>query len=192
MIDLHPGENRVEGAIDLVGYEIPELERFLAVERYDSGRLSVQLRPLASGGGAVIDHPCLDIRVFLRVSVQLDGDAPAQATLEEGARRGNLLFAGPINWRWNASREATFRYEVFIPTDQFVASEASFWVIDYLILAPDPRTTSGTSLSRIMRDIEREKGLDEVLDYLAGLDSSVSYFTATSWNVRNPYLGGSQ
>jgi hypothetical protein len=73
---LKRGRNRLPEPIDMVGLEIPELKSFIMFEDLAGSDIQVQIRPVSKAGPAVVNHPCIDLWVGARVTVQMKGGLP--------------------------------------------------------------------------------------------------------------------
>jgi len=183
-VTLKRGENRREQPIDLVGYEIPDLLKWIIFEDRIGNDIVQEIRPVSSEGPAVLNHPCLDLWIGARISVQIYDGLPAQEETEEGSFRGEELFKGILDWQWDAVPETTFRYSSTIPGSQIKANSDPYWVIDYLIVVPDPRKISPQELEGIM-----EKAWDlpaeAIQIYLEPYknEGKLTPYLFTSWNV---------
>jgi hypothetical protein len=183
-VNLKRGENRLNEPIDLVGYEIPDLAKWIIFEDRVGNDIVQEIRPVSSEGPAVLNHPCLDLWIGARISVQIYDGLPAQEETEEGSVRGEQLYKGILDWRWDATPEATFRYSSSIPGSQIKANSDPYWVIDYLIVVPDPRKISSEEVDRIM-DEAWDLPPEAIQDYLEPYkdDGLLTPYVFTSWNV---------
>jgi hypothetical protein len=183
-VNLKRGENRLPEPIDLVGYEIPDLTKWIIFEDRVGNDIVQEIRPVSSKGPAILNHPCLDIWLGARVSVQVYDGLPAQEETEEGSERGEQLYKGILDWEWDGLPETTFRYSSAIPGSQIKANTDPYWVIDYLIVVPDPRKISREEVDQIM-----EKAWDlspqAIPEYLAPYEQEgkLTPYVFTSWNV---------
>jgi hypothetical protein len=207
-VGLHRGTNRLETPLDLVGLEIPGLGSFLMFETLDGNDIVVQVRPVErqapasargdrsyrGGGGAILNHPCLDIWVGCRVFVQMaatvprgireNGTSPALAEAKSGWTRGAQLFRGRIPWTWDPRPEAAFRYSARIPGARMKQDRSGFRIIDYMVVVPDPLKITRSELDAFMARIET---IDDPAAVSAALDAEkerLRWFTDTSWNVK--------
>ena len=94
---LRRGANRLSQPIEMTGFEIPNLQRFYVFERLEGGDFVSQLRPAGADGHAVVNHPCLPLRVSARVAVQVKNGKPITEAVEEGSGRGAELFSGHVD-----------------------------------------------------------------------------------------------
>jgi heme/copper-type cytochrome/quinol oxidase subunit 2 len=183
-VNLKRGENRLAEPIGLVGYEIPDLTKWIIFEDRVGNDLVQEIRPVSSEGPAVLNHPCLDLWIGARISVQVYNGLPAQEETEEGSERGEELYKGILDWEWDGVPETTFRYSSFIPGSQITANNDPYWVIDYLIVVPDPREITREELDQIM-----EKAWDlpptAIQTYLEPYaeEGKLTPYLFTSWNV---------
>jgi hypothetical protein len=182
---LRKGKNRIESPFDLVGYEIPELKEFIIFEEKNGNDIKCEIRPVSKAGPAVVNHPCLDLWIGARVSVQMKNGLPVQQETETGSVRGEELFRGRIDWQFDPYPETVFRYSALIPGARIKPSKAPFWVVDYLIVVPDPRQLSKDELNGIM---EKAGALspEELQKYLQPYEKEqkLTTYVFTSWNVK--------
>jgi hypothetical protein len=182
-VRLRRGANRIENPIEMTGYEIPDLTRFYVFEQLDGVDLACQLRPVGSAAAAVVNHPCLPIRIACRVTVQLRNGKPATEPADSGNLRGEELFSGSLAWQWDSTPETPFRYSARIPGSRIKANPALYRVIDYLVVVPDPRRVDTAGLDAIMSNAPSLSDPDALAAYLDGQAGKVRYFLDTSWNV---------
>lgn len=179
-LELGRGVNTFDTPIAMSGYEIPDLETFLAFERVQGAGWEISLRPVSSENRAVLLHPALDIRVGARVTQWESDLAPDVANLETGP----TLYEGLLRWRWDSIPETQFRYLLDLPFSVLSRSDFSAVTIEYVILVPDPRSgTSGADLEVIaqaLMKMERQE-IDRFLDTPR---EGFSVYTDVSWNVR--------
>ena len=114
----------------------------------------------------------------------IDG-APAREETEAGATRGAELYRGKLQWRWDATPETVFRYSASIPGAEIEANADRYWVIDYLIVVPDPTTTESGEVDRIMEQIW-DLPPAAIADHLEPYENAgtLSAYRFTSWNVQ--------
>ena len=183
-VALKRGENRLEEPIDMVGYEIPGLARFIVFEEREGNDLIQEIRPVSKDGPAVLNHPCLDLWIGARITVQMKDGLPVQEETEEGSVRGEELYKGVLKWQFDPLPETTFRYSSRIPGSQIKPDKNPYWVIDYLIVVPDPRKTSREEIEAIM---EKAWALppEAIEEYLKPYeqDGVLTPDIFTSWNV---------
>ena len=183
-VTLKRGENRLEDPIDLVGFEIPSLRKWIIFEDRIGNDIVQEIRPVSEEGPAVLNHPCLDLWIGARVSVQIFDGLPVQEETEEGSERGEELYKGILKWEWDAIPETTFRYSSTIPGSQIKANSDPYWVIDYLIVVPDPREITREEVEQIMEkawDLPPE-AIEAYLESYAQ-EGKFTPYVFTSWNV---------
>jgi hypothetical protein len=183
-VSLHRGANRIEKTIDMVGLSIPDLAKVFVFEKLEGKDIVAQLRPVGSGGGAIINHPAMDLWIGCRVSVQEKGGVPVIEETEDGSGRGRELFRGQAPWTWDPTPETQFRYTVRIPGADIADDPSNYRVIDYLIVEPDPLKITHSELADLM---SRIYAIDDTARMIAALDAEkdrVRYFVDVSWNVR--------
>ena len=178
-LTLPRGATSIATPVDLVGYEIPGLARWVMFEEWVGNRIAVEMRPLDAGGKAVVNHPCLDLWVGARVSVQ-----QSSASAVGGRSRGAELFRGEIQWEWDPTPESLFRYAALIPAASIRATSEPVWVIDYLVVVPDPRKIDRHEVKSIM-DAALARPVDEVAERLEPLETEglLRAYAYTSWGV---------
>jgi hypothetical protein len=183
-VNLKRGENRRGEPIDLVGYEIPDLTKWIIFEDRIGNDIVQEIRPVSSEGPAVLNHPCLDLWIGARISVQIYDGLPTQQETEEGSERGEELYKGILDWEWDAVPETTFRYSSSIPGSQIKANSDPYWVIDYLIIVPDPRKISREEIEQIM-DKAWDLPPEAIQAYLEPYqnEGKLTPYVFTSWNV---------
>ncbi len=152
-VTLRRGANVLAAPIEMVGYEIPDLARWVLFEQQVDGGIVSELRPVSRAGSAVLDHPRLDIRVLARITVQTFGGNPTRERTEEGAERGQELFAGLAEVEWDAAPETSFRYRATIPGARIRPNADPWWVVDYLVVVPDPRRITAAEVDEALRAV---------------------------------------
>jgi hypothetical protein len=183
-VTIKKGDNTLDAPIDMVAYEIPNLERFIIFEEYEGGDIVQEIRLVGTDGRAVLNHPCMNLQIAALVSVQTKGGMAVQEETEVGSDRGDLLFQGKIDWSWAGVPETYFRYSSRIPGSQIKKSSAPYMVIDYLILVPDPRKISDEELETILGKAGVLQDFEKLQTYLENESGDrFSYYLFTSWNV---------
>jgi hypothetical protein len=182
-VKIKKGRNSLEAPIEMIGYEIPGFNRFFIFEEKSGPDILAELRPANISGKAILNHPCIDIWVGARVSVQIkDGFFVAEPT-KEGSEYGEKLFWGKVQWEWDPSPSTSFHYRVRIPGEKIKEHPAPYRVIDYLIIIPDPRKFSKDELEKLMKEYETISDLRELGALLDLSVDRVSYFITRNWNV---------
>jgi len=184
-LQLRRGLNRLAEPIDMVGLEIPELKSFIMFEDLAGSDIQVQIRPVSKAGPAVVNHPCIDLWIGARVTVQMKNGLPVQAETEEGSVRGEELFRGRIEWKFDPYPETVFRYTATIPGAKIKPSKAPYRAVDYLVVLPNPLAIGKEELESIMENAFKLQP-DAVEAYLKPYQEQkklrVEVFT--SWNVK--------
>jgi len=183
-LTLRRGANRLDTPIDMRGLGILGLARFLVFEKMEGGDIVGELRPVGPTGAAIINHPCMDLWVGCRVSVQVKGGVPVLEETEANPERGSELFRGQVPWTWDPAPETQFRYSVRIPGARVQEDPSPYRVIDYLVVEPDPLKITRAELSDLMA---RVYAIADPARAAAALDAEkdrLSYFTDSSWNVK--------
>ena len=174
-VTLRRGRNRIDEPIDLTGLRIPGLSHFMVSEDASGSDLYATLWPLSSEGPAVVNHPALELWIGARISAQRDG-----------AIRGETLFAGEIEWSWNSSRKALARYRARIPLEQIEAGGATLFVIDYLVIVPDPLVIERDEVAAIVTAAWTDREPASLPAYLSRYADRFDFYLHTSWNLRRP------
>jgi hypothetical protein len=183
-LSLHRGVNRRGEPIDMVGLGIPDLSKIFVFEKLEGRDIVAQLRPVSGSGGAIINHPAMDLWVGCRVSVQVKGGAPVIEETEEGSVHGRELFRGQIPWTWDPAPETQFRYSARIPGTGIADDPSNYRVIDYLIVQPDPLKITHAELADLMTRIYAITDPEAMIAALDAEKSRLRYFVDVSWNVR--------
>jgi hypothetical protein len=119
------------------------------------------------------------------MTVQLRKGLPVQEETEEGSTRGEELFRGRLEWKFDPYPETVFRYSAVIPGAKLKASPAPYRVVDYLVVLPNPLAVSKQELEEIM---EKAWSLtpEAVEEYLRpfAAQGRLRVEVFTSWNVK--------
>ena len=183
-ITIKKGENIVKKPIDLIAYEIPNLNNFIIFENYEGNDIVQDIRPVEPNGIAILNHPCMNLQIASIVSVEMKGGLPVKEKTESKSERGGVLFKGKIDWSWDPMPETIFRYSSRIPGSKIKACSVPFLVIDYLILIPDPRKITDRELKEILIQTLQLESLDELQLFLEiNAKDRFHYYFVTSWNV---------
>ncbi len=190
-LNLKRGKNVLDEPIEMEGYAIPGLKRFYVFSEPKDGNLVFELRPVGSDGRAIVNHPCLDIWIGCRVSVQIKDGVFIQEPTREGSTYGTVLYSGQIPWEWDPAPNATFRYRANLSLDEMKDDKAPYWVLDYLIIVADPRKISRDTIDTIVDKDMYSAGFQELGTVLDSYSNELQYFIYRSWNVPSP-RGGSR
>ena len=174
-ITLRRGRNRIDEPVDLVGLQIPNLSHFMVTEEVSGAELHATIWPISNEGPAVVNHPALDLWVGVRISAQ-----------RPGGTRGETLFAGEIEWRWDPAPGVLARYRAQIPLGQIDDGGASPVVIDYLVVVPDPLAIERDEAAAIVTAAWTEREPASLPAYLARYGDRFDFSLHTSWNVSRP------
>ena len=183
-LTLRRGANTLPTPVSMTGLGIPDLAGFYVFERIDAGDIVGELRPVDGAGATIVNHPCMDLWVGCRVSVQVKNGVPASEEMDQGAARGRQVFQAEIPWAWDPALETQFRYSVRIPGARMERDPSRYRVIDYLIVEPDPLKLTRAELGALM---ERLYAISDPTRLTAALDAEsgrLRYFVHTSWNVK--------
>ncbi len=179
---LRRGANRIDQPVNLVGTEIPNLRRFYVFETVQPSEILCQLRPADSQDRAISNHPCMDLWIGCRVSLQMKNGVSAQQVEDQGSTRGEELFRGEIPWKWDGTPETRFRYTAHIPRSQIRPVPGAYVVIDYIIVEPDP---SGVAdVDALMQKLFAQPDFSAIPAALDKEKDRLRYFQDSSWNVR--------
>ena len=183
-VTLKRGANRLAEPLEMVGLEIPDLAEWIIFEQWEGNDIVQELRPVSSAGPAVTDHPALDLWIGARISVQVKDGVPVREETDAGAARGEELYRGKLQWTWDAAPETTFRYGAAIPGAEIKASSSPYWVIDYLIVVPDPAAADAGDIDRLMEQTW-ELPPEAIAARLEQHEQAgtLSAYQFTSWNV---------
>jgi len=182
-VHIKRGKNILQAPIDMRGYEIPDLQRFYIFAQPQGRDILIELRPVGSDGKAIVNHPCVDIWLGCRVSVQMkDGVFVAERTVE-GSTYGEELFSGSVPWEWDPSPDVTFRYRGRIRAADIEENEAPYRVIDYLIIVPDPRVMKKEDVSGLMSTFVDFSDTKRLTSFLDRYQDRLDYYTYRTWNV---------
>jgi len=183
-VTLKRGANRLARPIDMIGLAIPDLTRFYIFEGWSAGDIVAELRPVNSAGTAVLNHPCIDLWIGCRMSVQMKNGVPAREEAETGSSRGTELFRGRISWKWDPAPETQFRFTARIPGAQIKADPSDYRVIDYLIVAPNPLVISRAELEQLMARVYAMNDPSAIAAALDAEKGRLAYFLDTTWNMK--------
>ena len=189
-VKINNGINIIEDPIDLIGIEIPNLASFnISVKPIDSG-LQLAIIPLIVTKGANdsyesrLNYPCLDIKVGIRIYEQIEDGQYVQEETETGSDRGQELYSGYLAWDWDSNPQAAFRYSVKVPKENIKETEAPYWVIDSLIIVPNPQQINEQELYQILAGIEDITDVDELETYFKPYESKLRFFYESYWNIQ--------
>lgn len=187
-VKIKRGKNVLEQPIDLAGYEIPTLSHFIVIEDVEEGELVTEIRPVGDDGKAVVNHPSLDLRILIMISSQMYKGRYATTDTETGSTRGEELYRGEAEWRWDSDPNTIFRYTAPMPVKKVKQSDAFFWVIDYLILVPDSRNVTAEEMDRIVQEIGGIADPEQLASKLDTYQGKLKYYLNESWNVEGGQL----
>ena len=182
-VNLEKGENRLEEPINLLGLELPDLSHFIIFEELVGKDVICEIRPVSLDGPAVLNHPCMDLWVGARVSVQMKDSLIVQNPTDVGSERGEELFVGQIEWTWDALPETVFRYSARIPGAKIKEHEAPYRVIDYLLIVPHPGNTTKREVESMAQEAWEKVDPALLAEQLEKYSSKFNFYIHTSWNV---------
>jgi len=183
-IALRRGLNRLSDPIDLAGLRIPRLRGFIVFAEREGTNTIFELRPVDDTGRAIVNHPCLELWVGARVTVQMKNGLPAKSETDEGLVRGDELYRGRLDWQFDTYPETVFRYGARLQGAAVKESGAPYRIVDFLIVVPNPLKITGPELGSIMGRTQSLRP-DEVELYLAPFEEQekLEAFTSTIWNI---------
>jgi hypothetical protein len=179
-VDLHPGTNILEQAVELTGYEIADLDDIALFEGKKDDTMILDLRLVGSDGHAVTNHPCLPITIYCQISEQHDDGTH---------RRGKTIYADSVQWTWNTALTETYRYTPGIPLRDIEKTEAPYWVVDYLMLFPDPRKIEEKEIEGIVRKAKELQDIQAIADHLETYRGRLRWFFRSHTDVENLFGG---
>ena len=185
-ITLKRGKNVNDEPVELMGYEIPNLDYFYVFEEYQGRDLLMELHPVGTDGTAVTNHPCVNIRIGAVVYEQIIDGKPVTKETKTGSQRGRELFMGLIPWEYDALPETIFRYTGRLKAQRLADSQAPYWVIDYLIIVPDSRKISAEEVDTLIEQGAAAGDMEEFAALLDKEEERLDYFYFTNWNVERP------
>ncbi len=186
-LSLKRGANQLGRSVEMRGLAIPGLDHFVIFENLDGTDIVSQLRPVGTDGKAVLNHPCIDLWIGCRISVQTKGGVPVREETEKGSARGEELFRGKLDWKWDPAPETVFRYSARIPAARIKEDSSLYRVIDYLVVVPDPRKITRQELDALMERAwpTGSSGDPEAVVRTLGAEKGrITTFVDTSWNVK--------
>ena len=183
-LNIKKGENVIDKPIYLKGYEIPGLDHFVIFTSKVENGIKLEIRPVGKDKKAVINHPCLNIKIVTRVSEQKKNGTFVVEPTDSGSERGKELFRGETKWDWDPTPETIFRYSAVVPVSGIRKSETSYWVLDYLLIVPDSRKIENKDLDGVVKKILSLNSLQEMTNFLDGYKGKLKYFTDTTWNEK--------
>ncbi len=171
--------------LSLVGYEIPGLRGFSIAAERDARGLLVRLAPIGDAGRLIREFPCVDLRIILRVFIQVENGTVATAPTGALPDRGAPLFDGMAGWRWDSSPGSVFRYRALVRSDRLSSLPAPFAVVEALVLVPDPRKIGDSELDRAASELQAIDDRSEISAIERRYDGRIKIYRAVEWNVAN-------
>ena len=183
IVNIKKGFNSLIDPIELTGLSFSDLHHFVVFETINNNEIVSELRPVNSKGESSLKHPCLDIRIFTMVSEQMKDGLFARNSESADSYRGNLIFAGEIDWSWDSGFDTIFRYSAHIPGSELSDSKAAFLIIDYLIIIPDPEQMDSDNMDELSLKLSETSEIEAMIELLDSFGTKIRYFLTTSWNV---------
>lgn len=185
-VTIGRGATVIEEPIEIEGYEIPGLTRFIIFEKVEGGDLAMELHLVGEDGKAIAQHPCVDLWIGCVVSEQLIDGTYVTEPVDSGSTRGKTLYMGEVDWSYDTEPGTIFRYTGHLPGKQMEPTEASFLVIDYLLIVPDARKISKEEVEQLVAEGSEKAGLESLEEHLLKEDERIDVYMFTSWNVERP------
>lgn len=181
-VRIRTGRTNTIAPISLVGYEIPDFSRLTVAAKRGARGLDLQMTAVDTAGDLIKVFPCIDVRIAVRVSVQLKGGAPALTPSKEGAERGTRLFRGKVDWTWNPAADAVYRYDAVVPG--IPPDAGPYVVVDYVVLIPDPRKISSQEVDALTSELLQINDARALGVSLRPYINKVKMESGTLWNIR--------
>lgn len=178
-VTLRRGRNHIAAPIEVSGLRIPGLSHFIVSEELSGATPQATIWPLSEAGPAVVNHPALDLWIGVRISTRRAGG--------QEAARGETLFAGELEWSWDHSPNALARYRARLPLEAIAQAGAGPFVIDYLLIVPDPLAIERGEVAAIVAAAWTDSGGPAALrSYLTRYADRFDFYVHTSWNLSRP------
>jgi len=181
-VKIQSGKNVIAAPIELTGYEIPGIKEMFVYKDRDADNLLLSPRPLDKDGKGIGTHPCLNMWFGLRISVQMKNGVFVKEPNEIGSDRGEELFSGKLEWKWDPYPDEYYRYKITLPKVKVKKHNAPYNVYDYVIVLPDPRKIAKAELDSQMDQAIGSGQLFEIKKVLDGLGDKVTYYISSDWN----------
>ena len=182
-VRIRTGRTNTIAPISLVGLRDP---RFLAAhggrQEGSAGARAPDDPPWMPAGDLIEVFPCIDVKIAVRVSVQLKGGAPALTPSKEGAERGTRLFQGKVDWTWNPAADAVYRYDAVVPG--IPPDAGPYVVVDYVVLIPDPRKISSQEVDALTSELLQINDARALGVSLRPYMNKVKMESGSLWNIR--------
>jgi hypothetical protein len=182
-VSLFPGRNALAKPVELEGYVIPDLADFSVFEKIKDNNLILDVRLVRKDGEAVVNHPCINIIILARIQAQMVNGKPGSADSGESVERGDVLFYGKADWKWNASLTEVYRYAASISLASIKTGVSPFWIIDYLFIVPDPRLIKPNELEDLVSKTSEITTLPALEKLLAEYKGKLTWFYKSNANV---------
>jgi hypothetical protein len=180
-VSIHSGNNILKEPVELTGYEIPDLDDIALFEGKKDDTMQLDFRLVRRDGHAVTNHPCLPITIYCQISEQRDDEAAPQ--------RGETLYADSVKWAWNTALTETYRYTAGIPLRDITKIEVPYWMVDYLILFPDPRKIQEKNIEGIVEKARELQDINAIAAYLDTYKGRLRWFFRSHTDVENMFGG---
>jgi hypothetical protein len=188
-VDIHGGKNMVKTPVELRGFAIPDLAGISVFENAKEERISLDIRLIGQNGEAIADHPCLPLKILLRISPQVVNNE--YGVYEPGMKleRGKPLFFGEAEVEWNTNLTEIYRYSGSLLFSSVTATPAPYWIIDYLFLLPNPLKITDEEIEEVIEKIKSIENPDELTKYLDTQKDRMQYYISIKPNVENLFGG---
>ena len=181
-VRIRPGGRNTIAPLSLVGYEIPDFSRLVVTANRSARGLEIEFNPVDAKGNLIEVFPCIDLKIAVRVSIELKGGASALVPSAEGAERGTRLYEGKVDWTWNAAPGAVYRYGAVVPG--ILPQAAPYVVVDYIVLVPDLRKISPREVDALMNGVLQMEDTRSLSAYLRPSMDKVKIESGALWNIR--------
>jgi hypothetical protein len=207
-VDLRRGRNRLPQPLRLTGLEIPELHRFTVTERLAPRGFVLELQALREDGSPITSHPTVPMLVAARVSkmkhtADRDGDGNGDGAETREPTRGEVVYAGFLDWEWNDSPGVTHRYEAQLPFRRVGLRTASTVMAEYLLIMPKQAVLQSDTVEQIysslqrwsdaagfVRRLRRTEDFSALVQRLRRGSEQIYFFSDTSYELRIDPGGG--
>ncbi len=132
----------------------------------------------------MINHPCLNIKLIVKIFEQIKNGKFVNAPTDSGSERGKELFRNVVKYNWDSMPETIFRYSANINYSKIKQSKAPYWVLDSLLLVPDPRKIDEMELENIVKQVLDFDSIEKLNSFLDKYKGKIYYYSDTIWNEK--------
>jgi hypothetical protein len=186
----------------LTGLEIPELHSFTVTERLAPRGFVLELQATREDGSPITSHPTVPMLVAARVS-KMERTADSDGAGAREPTRGEVLYAGFLDWEWNDSPGITHRYEAHLPFRRVGLRTASTVMAEYLLIMPKQAVLESDTVEQIysslqrwsdaagfVRRLRRTEDFSALVQRLRRGSEQIYFFSDTSYDLRIDTGGG--